>query len=128
MKKNLILFCISIVFISCTNRCIEDISFKNFYFSKLNQIVEYDNYTLTDTTITTESWINFYYNTAYLYFLTGHQFRYVATEPPGYTSELDLKADIKDLKKWYNENKCGMTKEKADSIVNANPAFLNFKP
>ena len=96
--------------VSCNNKCKEDLSFREFYFEEINKITEYDSCTLTGNPIPTEYWIQFYHNTTYLKFLTNLQFRYDPTEPPGYGSEEDLKADIKDLKRWYEENKCGMRK------------------
>lgn len=117
MEKILALIFLGIIMVSC-NKCKEDLSFREFYFEEINKITEYDSCTLTGNPIPNEYWIQFYHNTTYLKFLTNLQFRYDATEPPGYASEEDLKADIKDLKRWYKENKCGMTKVKADSIEN----------
>ena len=57
--------------------------------------------------------------TDYLKLLTHHEFRYIIAGQPIYENQSDWKADIQDLEKWYQENKCDMTKEKADSIVNA---------
>ncbi|MDL2230806.1 hypothetical protein LJB75_00120 [Bacteroidales bacterium OttesenSCG-928-L19] len=127
MKRKLMLLFVNVIFFSCTNQCIENADFKQDYFSRLDKIVEYDNLTLTGNAIPTEYWMDFYSNTQYLHFLSGHEFRYDATEPPGYSSDLYLKADIRDLEKWYNKNKCGMTKEKADSIVNLNEEYQHYK-
>lgn len=123
MKNKLILLCVSIVFIGCTNQCMENANFKENFFNRLDKIIEYDNYASTGAVLATEYWMDFYNNTFYLHFLTGHQFRYLASEPPGYSSESDLKADIRDLKRWYRKNKCGMTIEKGDSIVKQNKDF-----
>lgn len=65
-------------------------------------------------------WLSFYETTEYLTALTKHKFRYSSGEPPFYLKETDFMKDIKDLKMWYDNNKCGMTIKVADSIVNAN--------
>jgi hypothetical protein len=114
------IFSYSIITISCHSQCKEEVEFKKFYFEKIDEIINYDKnmstqgYTFTDT-----YWFSFYETSWYIENLTKHEFRYVVGEPPVYSKKSDIKADIRDLEKWYKENKCGMTREKADSIVNA---------
>ena len=111
--------------LSCENNCKESTEFQKKYFSMLDTIASY--YKLSNTAedipipLLWERSNNFYNYKAYLEYLTQHEFRNMEVEHlPIYQNKSDFKADMKDLKKWYKENKCGMTIEKADSIVNSN--------
>ena len=130
MKKAIIIISV-LGIVSCNNYCKEDIELKDLYFSKLDSIISYGELfdTDEDVPLIMERSSQFYNHAKYLEYLTSHKFRYIVLDyHPVYENQSDLKADIKDLKKWYKENKCRMTKEKADSIVNANPEFIYYKP
>jgi len=120
MKRVVIIVSV-FVFISCNNNCKEEnIIFKQFYFSKLDTLISLDKLFDTDEAfpLIREKSAIFYANTEYFRLLTNRKFCYIEVEHhPIYQSQSALKADIKYLKKWYKKNKCGMTKEKADSIV-----------
>jgi hypothetical protein len=124
MKINQILFflvIISILIISCCFQSKEEVEFKEFYFGKIDEIINYNNNMSTIGFEYTENyWLSFYETTEYLTALTKHKFRYSSGEPPFYLKESDFEKDIKDLKMWYENNKSGMTIKVADSLVNAN--------
>lgn len=112
------IFFIVLSIISCKTKCHEDIEFKNFYFSKIDEIFIYDSSMSTkDFNYTQSYWLSFYQTTDYLELLTKHKFHFSLGEPPLYKNKSDLNADIIGLKKWYKKNKYGMTIQKADSIV-----------
>ena len=122
MKKIIITIVCILSILSCDNHCKEDIEFKELYFSKLDAITLYGKLfdTNKEVPLIMERSSQFYDNVNYLEYLTYHEFRYFVLDyHPVYLSQSDLKEDIKDLKKWYRNNKCGMTIAKADSIVNA---------
>jgi hypothetical protein len=111
-------FIYGIIAISCHFQCKENVEFKKFYFKKIDEIINYDkNMSKEGYTFTDAYWLSFYETSEYLEALTKHEFRYITGEPPLYIDITDLTADIRDLKKWYKANKCGMTIQKADSIV-----------
>jgi len=102
--------------ISCNNHCVIDKEFKDVYFRMLDTITSYGKQFKTDETVffEEEKCDIFLECLDYLTYLTDCEFRSMGAI---YEKQSDLKADIKDLKKWYNANKCGMTIEKADSLV-----------
>lgn len=112
----IILFCLLIT--NCSHKSENDESFKSYYNEKLNKIIIYDSITELGNPISTDDWIEFYENTNYLNLLTGHEFRFDRSEPPGYPSKKMLELDIHDLKEWYNVNSKDMSIRKADSLVN----------
>jgi len=111
-----IIYCINVL--SCTCKCKEDVDFKNFYFKKIDDIISYDkNMSTVGYSFTEDYWFKFYDTIWYLERLTNQKTRYVGGEPPLYSKKSDLKKDIRSFKNWYKENKCGMSIEKADSII-----------
>ena len=109
---------VSLSCISCKENCKENLEFKNYYYLKVDEIIEYDKKTSTPGECFSDSiWLHFYETTDYLSFLTNCSFNFTTGEPPFYKSKRDLKADIKFLNNWYLENKCSMNIYKADSIV-----------
>jgi len=121
MKKAIIIIVCVLGFLSCNNHCKEDTEFKRIYFSMLDTVASFGKqYNADEEFVIVEERVSRFSNYAdYLQFLTEHKLRYTFFEFPIYQNQSDLEADIRDLKKWYDENKCGMTIQKADSIVNA---------
>ena len=120
MKKLTVIVISILSFTSCNRHCKEDSEFHEIYFKMLDTIASYGKQFEADTVfIEDERWGRFSNYADYLDYLTNHRLRYTIIEVPIYENQSDLKADMKDLKKWHKENKCGMTIEKADSIVNA---------
>ena len=124
MKKLTVIVISILSFTSCNRHCKEDSEFHEIYFKMLDTIASYDELFDTDEEIPTpllwERSENIHNYEAYLEYLTQHEFRNIEVEHlPIYRNKSDFEADMKDLKKWHKENKCGMTIEKADSIVNA---------
>jgi hypothetical protein len=116
--------------ISCNNHCVIDKDFKDVYFRMLDTITSYGKQFDTDGWVLfeDEKCRNFSECTDYLTYLTNHEFRFFILESQAiYEKQSDLKANIKELKKWYNTNKCGMTIEKADSLVKAENERLSIK-
>ena len=120
--KRIVLITIVCFFLvtSCNNDCKTDGDFKEFYFGMLDTITSYGNQfdTNGEVVFIPEICRTFSDYADYLKALTQHEFRYTIIEQPIYESQSDLKADIQDLTKWYQDNKCRITKEKADSIAN----------
>lgn len=116
--------------ISCNNHCVIDKDFKDVYFRMLDTITSYGKQFDTDEAVffEEEKCGIFLECVDYLIYLTDHEFRFFVIESHAiYEKQSDLKADIKDLKKWYNANKCEMTIEKADSLVKAENERLSIK-
>ena len=124
MKKVIIIIISVLSILSFNNRCEEDAEFKRIYHKMLDTIMfygkQFDVDEDEDVLYVIEMWERFSDYSDYLRLLTQHKFRYNIIEIPIYDNQSDLEADIKDLKKWYEENKCGLTREKADSIIKAN--------
>jgi len=124
MKKVIIIIISVLSILSCNNHCKEDAEFKRIYHKMLDTIMfygkQFDVDEDEDVLYVIELSGKFSKYTDYLGTLTQHEFRYNIIEIPIYENQSDLKADIKDLKKWYEENKCGLTREKADSIIKTN--------
>ena len=123
MKKIILITIVSVFFVvSCNNnQCKTDSEFKESYYTMLDKITSYGKQFDTDGTVVfiPEVVSSFLDCTDYLKLLTHHEFRYIIAGQPIYENQSYWKADIQDLEKWYQENKCDMTKEKADSTVNA---------
>ncbi|MDD2964221.1 MAG: hypothetical protein PHU33_09755 [Bacteroidales bacterium] len=120
MKKVIIISIVCCTFmLSCSNSCVIDSEFKLFYFNMLDTISSYGKQFNTDKSIilSEERCGRFSDISDYMKLLTNHELRYTIIEQPIYQKLSDLESDIFDLKNWYEENKCGMTKAKADSIV-----------
>ncbi len=117
--KNYCVFLIVLLFtFSACKNCEENIEFKNFYYSKLNEIIDYEIKSSTSGACFSDSvWLHFYETTEYLSDLTDYRFKYKSGEPPCYISKVDFNDDIEFLTNWYKKNVCTMTVEKADSIV-----------
>lgn len=117
MKKLFIFIILGLIFTNCSHKSKCDDSFETFFNEKLNQIIKYDSITQLGDPIPTELWMEFYENAGYLHLLTGHEFRFDRTEPPGYPSRKQLELDINDLKAWYHQHGKDMSIQTADSIV-----------
>lgn len=91
----------------------------------LDTISEYGKQFDTDSTIvfSEEKWGKFSEISDYMRFLTGCELHYTIIELPIYENQTYLESDLMNLQKWYDENKCGMTMAKADSIVNVRKKF-----
>ncbi|MDD4068562.1 MAG: hypothetical protein PHV65_06755 [Bacteroidales bacterium] len=120
-KKFIIIICI-VIFVSCKKTCKEDVTFKKYYFSMIDNISLYGKQFDTDSVVifNDDEFSKFSKYSDYLSLLTNHKFRYTIIEQPIYLKHSDLEADIRDLKMWYEKNKCGMTVRISDSIVNGN--------
>lgn len=107
--------------VSCSKSCLIDNEFKLFYFNMLDTISSYGKQFNTDKSIilTEDRCGRFSDISDYMKLLTNHELRYTIIEQPIYQNQSDLESDIFDLKSWYEENKCGMSKVKADSIVSS---------
>lgn len=105
-------------FISCNLQSKEDVEFKQIFYNNIDEIIAYDKKMSKIGPINEEDWVRFYEVTSYMSFLTGCKFHYIAGEPPVYLRKSDVKADVKFLKKWYENNKNKMSISIADSIVN----------
>jgi len=130
MKKVLIIITCIVCLLSCNKTCKEDVIFKEKYFSMIDFISAYGKQFDKDEVVyfKDDDLRKFSESTDYLKLLTNHNFRYDIIEQPIYIKQSDLKADIKDLKMWYDNNKCGMTIRISDSIVNSNhKKLLNCK-
>lgn len=121
MKKLVLVGIISSFFASCIPDCKEESRFKEFYFNMLDSISEYGKLfeTNSEVILSEERWHRFLDNSEYLKLLTSYELHYKIIEAPVYENQALLKTDLGYLKKWYNDNKCGMTKAKSDSIVNS---------
>ncbi|MBK7173648.1 MAG: hypothetical protein IPH84_10555 [Bacteroidales bacterium] len=119
MKKLLLIGVLSCLFISCNPICNEDSEFKEFYCNKLDSISEYGKLFDTDSAVilSEERWHRFLDISEYLKLLTSYELNYKIIEAPIYENQTLLESDICYLEHWYNDNKCGMTIAKADSIV-----------
>ena len=123
MKIKIIILILSILSISsCEHNCKENMKFKKQYFDILDIFVSYYKFMNTNEDIPVsllwEMNDQIYKNRAYIEYLTQKELRYIEVEHILiYQNKADFEADMKDLKKWYKENKCGMTIEKADSII-----------
>jgi len=124
MKKVVIIIISVLSILSCNNHCKEDTEFKRIYHKMLDTIMFYGKQFDVDedkvVLYVIELSGKFFKYSDYLKFLTHHDFHCIYVEAPMCKNLSDLKADIEDLKKWYEENKCGLTREKADSIIKAN--------
>lgn len=101
---------------SC-QQCKKDKEFETFYFNKVKKIVDYDELWMKKGIVSTDDWMEFYSVTDYLSRLTKCNFQFAYGEPPMYKSDSDMFLDVHYLKEWYDNNKCGMSIKKADSIV-----------
>lgn len=118
MKKYIIISFIIFFVYSCSFKCIKEDEFKEVYFKKLDKIIKFDSIITTNHICSVNEWYVFDINVMYLNLLTNHKFRLLGSEPSMYSDTLDLIKDIEELKMWYNNNKCNMTINIADSIVN----------
>lgn len=85
----------------------------------LDSISEYGKLFDTDSAVilSEERWHRFLDISEYLKLLTSYELHYKIIEAPIYENQTLLESDICYLEQWYNDNKCGMTKAEADSIV-----------
>ena len=105
-------------FLGCED-CKEDVRLKEKIEEKIEIIQQRFNYSRGDD-INYRSAEDMFRAMGYLGFLTG----YMADNPYNYrqtyTDTMSLYTDFKIWRDWYEENKCGLTLEEADSIVHYN--------
>lgn len=114
MKKSLVIFMAITLLASCKESCEVDANFKNVFDISINKVNEYDKFR---GTVSDSMKSNFYFSTEYLEKLTQIKANFQWTDVlPYYESRSQCRADIKNWRKWYEENKCRITKEYSDSI------------
>ena len=92
------------------NECSIDSTFSAEYLSKIEYLSDVASTGLIDGSQLTHSVIYFEDIT----FIEGHL---VLGHYPSYESMNQLNSDIAKWNDWYEQNKCGMTKVKADSLL-----------
>jgi len=117
-----LLLLITIVFASCYD-CKEDVRLKQKIEGKIEIIQQrFDYGNGKDTNYISAD--DMFESMGYLGLLTG----YIASNPLNYrqtyTDTMSLYTDFKIWRDWYEENKCGLTLEEADSIVHYQGSLL----
>lgn len=107
---------------SCCTKHKEDNAFKERYFSLLDSMSSYYEFTEMDMDIPIpilrERSKDFEKCVEYLACLTNIKFHFTEVETIlVYNTKSDFISDINALKEWYDKNKYDMTNHKADSIV-----------
>ncbi len=107
---------------SCCIKHKEDNAFKERYFSMLDSMSSYYEFTEMEMDIPIpvlkERSKEFEKSVEYLACLTNIKFHFTEVETiPIYNTKSDFISDINALKKWYDKNKYEMTNYQADSIV-----------
>ena len=117
MASKIILFLLSFTLLSCIKKepSKVDEDFQQDFQYAIEAVKDYHAYrgVLYDYVLA-----RFYFSENYLAKLTGIEGTFVFSEPPYYPHENYLH-DIKEWKKWYNQNKYTITKEYSDSITNS---------
>jgi len=93
--------------------CHIDKAFKSLFESKL-EIMKASEIHKIDMTINEKLKAIIFFNA-----ITGHHARIESYHIPLYEDIETFKQDIRVWSKWYENQKCGYTKEKADSLVSA---------
>jgi hypothetical protein len=119
MRKNIMLIIAILLLYSCNNNCKEDAAFKEKFFKNLSIIKEYIDYQDSISTLDFEDrpLSNKRINKIENDVLDGIHFNYAVTDislgQPGYTNVDSIIVLWKD---WYEQNKCNMTMQIADSL------------
>jgi hypothetical protein len=114
MRKLLYIFILSSLLLSCRNSCEVDTNFENTFKLCISKVNERDLYV---GLITDSLRHNFHFSIKYLEELTSINANFQWNDIlPYYESRSQCKKDIRDWEKWYNDNKCQITKFYSDSI------------
>lgn len=115
-KKFAILF-LSFIFFSCNLSREEKDEFRDYFYYRVSEIVEYNDLVKSGNEIHLNDWMFFLENCSWLETLTGCKLGFIAMEPPYYESDNQMAIDTTNLLQWYNRNKNNWSMRKADEYV-----------
>ena len=107
----------AIAFSSCRPSESDRMEFRDYYFFRVSEIVDYNQQVESGGEIHINDWMVFLENCSYLETLTGYKLGYIDGEPPFYEKQSQLTLDTIKLSNWYRQNGGEWTMQKADKYV-----------